>query len=171
MSKVIAFEVNDNRVEYKLGKSDRTILIDTGDINLPVKLSDAMDKLNDYFASMNATYGVKKLDEIDKVRTGSVEGDIALLRQTDIDVRKIINEAFNTCGEDEPDFYDICAAAFGTANCCSVSKKSGNYYFEDFLMALYPVIEAEYNVRVDKLKKKVSKYTVQKGKYSQKGRK
>jgi len=171
MAKTIDFEINDNRVEYRLGKSDRTILIDTGDINLPVRLSDAMDKLNDYFSNMNAKYGVTKLDEIGKVKTGSVEGDIALLRQTDIDVRKIINEAFNTCGESEPGFYDICAAAFGMANCCSVSKKTGNYYFEDFFIAIYPVIEAEYNVRVDKLKKKVSKYTVQKGKYSQKGRK
>ena len=170
MANVINFDISDNRVEYRLGQSDRTILIDTGDINLPVRLSAAMDSLNSYFTKMNNKFGVKTLEDIDKVKTGNVEDDVALLKQTDIDVRKIINAAFNTCSENEPDFYDICKAAFGEANCCSVSKKSGNYYFEDFLIALSPVIEAEYNVRVDKLKNKVAKYTAQKGKYSKKGK-
>lgn len=171
MANVINFDVNDNRVEYKLGKTGRSIFIDTGDINLPVRLADAMDNLSAYFSDMNTKFGVKELDDIDKVKTGSIENDIALLRKTDTDVRKIINAAFNNCSETASGFYDICAAAFGEANCCSVSKKSGNYYFEEFLAALYPVIEAEYNVRVEKLKKKVSKYTANKGKYSQKGRK
>ena len=119
---------------------------------------------------MNNKFGVKTLEDIDKVKTGNVEDDVALLKKTDIDIRKIINAAFNTCSENEPGFYDICNAAFGDANCCSVSKNSGNYYFEDFMIALYPVIEAEYNVRVDKLKNKVAKYTAQKGKYSKKGK-
>lgn len=50
MANVINFDINENRVEYRLGHSDRTILIDTGDINLPVRLSAAMDNLNSYLS-------------------------------------------------------------------------------------------------------------------------
>ena len=86
MANVINFDISDNRVEYRLGKSDRTILIDTGDINLPVRLSAAMDSLNSYFTKMNNKFGVKTLEDIDKVKTGNVEDDVALLKQTDIEI-------------------------------------------------------------------------------------
>jgi len=163
--KIINFNINDNKVEYTLGNG-RKIAFDTGDLNLPNRIFEATNKIADYMDEQKKEMGISTPEDVKKMKLENIEEVLKKLNEHDKTVRSYINEAFNTCNPDEEGYQDICYAAFGTANCVSPSRKTGNCYYEDFLECLYPIIEAEYGVRAEKLSKKVEKYTNNKGKHS-----
>ena len=163
-NKVINFNINDNKITYTLGNG-RTIAFDTGDLNLPTRIFDATNKIADYMDAQREKYGIKTTADVKKMKVDDIEKALKELEEQDKTVRNYINEAFNTCKEGEEGFQDICYAAFGTANCVSISRQTGNCYYEDFMDCLFPIIENEYGVRAEKLSKKVDKYTQNKGKH------
>lgn len=164
-TKTINFNIDDNKVEYTLANG-RKIAIDTGDINLPIRVFDALDAITNYLEEMGKKHNVKSVEDIQNMTSGDLYKDLEELRQEDIFVRDKINRAFNTCEPDEAGWQDVAYAAFGTANCVSISKITGHCYYEDFFDTFYPVIEAEFGVRTDNFAKTVDKYTAQKGKHS-----
>ena len=156
ISNVIDFNPDQNKKEYQLGNSGRKLLLDTADLNFPDRLNTALQNIDKYIKEMSDKYGIHNLDDVGKLSTGSTEGDITLLRETDKYIKEQLNAAFD---------YDVASVAFGKASCITVTA-SGEYFFENFLGAIYPVIEKEYNTRIKKLSRRVDKYTVKKGLHS-----
>lgn len=163
---IINFDINDNKVEYTLGNG-RTIAFDTGDLNLPNRIFEAINKISEYMEEQKKKMGIKTPEDVKKMKLGDLEQVLKELDEHDKTVRNYINEACNTCKPDEKGYQDICYAAFGTANCVSPSRITGNCYYEDFLeQCILPIIEKEFGVRSEQLSKKVEKYTNIKGKHS-----
>lgn len=153
---VIDFNPDQNKKEYKLGDSGRVLRLDTADLNFPDRLNNALQNIEGRIKELSDKYGIHNIDDIGNISTGSIEGDIAILRETDSFIKEQLNSAFD---------YDISSVAFGKASCITVTEK-GEYFFEAFLNAVYPVIEKEYNTRVKRLSKRVEKYTSKKGLHS-----
>lgn len=166
--KIINFNLDDNKVHYTLGNG-RKIAIDAGDMNLPQRIFTAHEEITEYLDKIKEEHNVKTVDDVKNMPTGDLKKDLAQLSESDKFVRDKLNRAFNTCEPGEAGWQDICFAAFGTANCISISRTTGNMYFEDFLeVVIYPIVEAEFGARSDTLKKQIDKYTRQKGKHSKK---
>lgn len=153
---VIDFNPDQNKKEYRLGESDRVLKLDTADLNFPDRLNEALQSIENRIKELSDKYGIRDINDVGHISTGSVEGDIALLRETDAFIKEQLNNAFD---------YDISGVAFGKASCITVTQK-GEYFFEAFLNAIYPVVENEYSTRVKRLSKRVEKYTVKKGLHS-----
>lgn len=118
------------------GDENCVIRINTTDFNLPKRLKDAYDSIQETIGE----YEGKNSAE-----------DIAAF---DVKVRKIINEAFGS---------DICTPAFGSANLFSITN-NGNYIFENFLEALLPVIQADIEeaAQAAQVRPEVQKYLEEK---------
>ena len=165
---IVNFNLDENKITYTLGNG-RKMAIDTGDFNLPDKIFEAHEAITEYFDKQKDEHNIKSVEDIHNMSSGDLMKDLEMLRANDKFVRDKLNRALNTCEPDEAGWQDVCAAAFGTANCMTISRVTGNMYYEDFLdKVIYPIVEAEFGVRTDKLTKKVEKYTSQKGKHSTK---
>ncbi len=138
---VINFEIE--KTKFRLGNSDKVIEIDTGDLNFVTRFTDAQSKISAYLETLN-------------INTGSTEKDVEALKQADLFMKEQINYIFD---------YDVSSAVFGNASCMSVTKK-GEYYFENFIGAILPVIEHEFGVRIDKMSTRAKQYMQMKGKFS-----
>lgn len=153
---VIDFNPDQNKKEYRLGNSDRVLCVDTADLNFPDRLNTALQNIDGHIKNLSEKYGIHDIDDVGKLSTGSVESDIALLRETDKYIKEQLNSAFD---------YDISSVAFGKASCITVTP-TGEYFFENFLNAIYPVVEKEYKTRIKRLTKRMDKYTAKKGLHS-----
>lgn len=149
--KVLNFEIKKTR--YYLGNSDRFVEVDEGDMNFPVRIKQIRKEINDYIDRLKAKYGIKDIDDIANVKTGNEEEELQIISDTDLFIKDRLNYAFD---------YDVSSAAFGSASCLSVTE-NGEYYFENFLNSILPVIEATFGVRIDKLSVRIKKYTDKKG--------
>lgn len=149
--KVINFEIEKTR--YRLGNSDRYIEIDDGDLNLPVRFQEIGEDIQKYFNELKDKFGIKDLNDVNNISTGDIAKDVEELKNTDAFVKEKINYAFG---------YDVSSVAFGSASCISTTK-NGEYYFENFLNAVLPLIEKEFDVRIKKVSTKAQAYIKQKG--------
>lgn len=101
--------------EYALnGDESNTIKIMISDLNLIVRINDMQEKLSDIAAGFE-----------DMTANQVMEMDSA--------VRELINTAFGT---------DVCTAAFGKVNCCSVLE-GGKLLFEGFVESLSALVRSE----------------------------
>lgn len=153
--KVLDFNIK--KTKYRLGNSDRYIEIDDGDVNLPVRIQDAMNNIQSYMDELKKKYGTTDLEHINKVSTGDTEKDIEVLKEADLYVKNQINYAFD---------YDVSSVVFGAASSFSVTKNGDQYYFENFLNSLLPMIEKEFGIRAQAMSLRAKSYTAQKGTYS-----
>lgn len=150
--KTIQFQIEKTR--YYFPDKAHYIEIDAGDINLPTRLVEARKQIIEYSTNFAKELGVDNLDDVSKVGTGDIDKDIAVLRGVDDFIRERINYIL----DDENGAQN----AFGAASCISVTK-NGEYYFENFLNALIDVVNAEFNIRIDKTKSRIKTYTDKKG--------
>ncbi len=140
----IDFEVE--RTPVRLGKSNRYFYIDFNDFNFPSRLDKARKEIIS-FLNKYKDLTTKKL---------SADESIKLIDDVDKNIRSAINNAFG---------YDVCSDVFGIASVISVNK-NGECYYEMFFNSLLPLVEKQYNVRIDKLSTRTRSYLAQKGKYS-----
>lgn len=155
-AKVLGFELEKTR--YRLGNSDRYIEIDDGDANLPARIVEAQENIRAYVQRLRDE-GLAPAEDGKTATTGDLEKDLALLSEADTYIREQIDYAF-----DAP----VSAVAFGRASCLSVTK-GGEYYFENFMNAFLPMIEAEFGTRINRLSLRAQAYTGRKGQHGAPG--
>lgn len=73
-----------------------------------------------------------------------------IMSSCDKEIREQINYIFGN---------DVCAAAFGTTNC--LSPAGGNLLYQNFLDALFPILEKDISAEKVKMEKNIKKYTSQ----------
>lgn len=152
----INFNPDENKVKYQLGDSDKYIEFDSGDLNFPVRIDKAISDIQTFTDSFAKEHGVTDINDIANIKSGNLDDDLNTIQVADTKIRGFLNEAFG---------YDVSSIAFGICNCLTVTR-NGDYYFENFLKAIYPVVEDEYNVRLKTVTKRINKYTQVKGQHS-----
>lgn len=152
--KVINFEIEKEK--FRLGNCDKYIEFDTGDIFIPERFSTAKKEITEYIEDLRKKYNIKDIDDISNIDTGNVQEDIKAIREADEFVKSKIDYIFNE---------EVSKNAFGNASCLTATKK-GEYYFENFLNAVIPIIEEEFDVRLNKVSVRAKHYLDNKGKYS-----
>lgn len=73
-----------------------------------------------------------------------------IMSSCDKEIREQINYIFGN---------DVCTAAFGTTNC--LSPAGGNLLYQNFLDALFPILEKDISAEKVKMEKNIKKYTSQ----------
>ncbi|MBO5726955.1 MAG: hypothetical protein J6S00_07840 [Clostridia bacterium] len=149
----IDFEIE--RTPVRLGKSGRVFYMDFNDTNFPVRLQEGREEIAKFFESKSTELGISNFDEI---KTNNLENEdiqkiIATTKEIDDFIKSKIDYIFG---------YEVSKDVFGTASSVSVTK-NGEYYFDNFLNALLPLIEREYQVRIKATNERVRKYTDRKG--------
>lgn len=141
MSKI---DFNIEGKTYKLGNSDKEITLFPADASFPDRLEQAYSEIEKYISNLknaeDTNVMLKQISETDKY------------------IRSKIDYAFG---------YEISQTVFGCVSAASLDE-NGFYLFEKFISAMLPVIEKEFNNRLDKLNKRVKSYTDKKGIYSSK---
>lgn len=149
-----SIDFETERTPVRLGKSGKCFYVDFNDIGFPVRLSEARDEIIAYLEAKQKEYGIEDINN-PKPNTGTVEDNIAALRDLDNNIRAAINKAFG---------YDVCKDVFGIVYVTGITE-SGECYYEKFFNAILPLIEKQFNVRVDKFSTRTKSYLAQKGKH------
>ena len=151
-------DFDDGRIEYRLGKTGRSIFLNPADVDFAKRLTEAKNNIEKKFDELKQKHKLPKdlaLDDVGSVDTGDIETDLNVMRETSEYIKGQLNYAFD---------YDVSAAAFGNASCLSVTK-NGEFYFENFLNCVLPAIEKEFGVRIDKIKVRTKAYLDRKGQH------
>lgn len=150
---VIDFETE--RTPVRLGKSDRYFYMDFNDTNFPVRLKEGRQEIGDYLENKRQELGVEDISEIktDNLSVEEIESIIQVTKDIDQFIKAKMDYIFG---------YEISEDVFGVASCVSVTR-NGEYYFDNFLNALLPLVEREYQVRMHATNERIKKYTDRKG--------
>ena len=148
---VISLDIQRDR--YYLGDTDKFIEIDSADMNFPSRMAEAYHSIEDYFEKIRKKYNLKDTDDLKDIKTGDVIEELGVFSEADKYIKDKIDYVFD---------YDVSSVVFGKASCLSVTAK-GEYYFENFLNSIMPIIEKTFNVRLKKLNTRVRSYTNRKG--------
>lgn len=97
------------------GDENCVIKVQVTDFNLPKRINDAVIEIEAL---------------VEKVKSNSSIEEIVVF---DGEIRKIINDIFGS---------DICTAAFGKANVCTIAS-NGEPIFANFFNAMIPIIKAD----------------------------
>lgn len=150
---VVDFETEKTPV--RLGKSDRYFYMDFNDTNFPVRLKEAREEIGSFLEEKRKELGVEDVSQL-KSKTPSledIEKTIAISNEIDSFIKRKIDFIFG---------YNISDTVFGSASSVSVTR-NGDYYFDNFLNSVLPLVEREYNVRLKVANEKVKSYTDRKG--------
>ena len=150
-----AVDFETEKTAVRLGKSDRFFYMDFNDINFPARFKKGREDIGDFLEKKRVELGVDDFGELQPNNESIEEIDkiINLLGEVDSYVKGTIDYMFG---------YPISKDVFGCASCLSVTRK-GEYYFDNFLNAVLPLIEREYQVRIKASNEKIRKYTDKKG--------
>lgn len=150
---VVEFE--SEKTPVRLGKSDRYFYMDFNDTNFPVRLKQAREEIATFLEEKREELGVDNINELQaKEHTvEEIEKTIAISNEIDAFIKSKINYIFG---------YDISKDVFGIASSVSVTRK-GDYYFDSFLNSVLPLVEREYQVRIQATNERIRKYTDKKG--------
>lgn len=149
----IDFEIS--RTPVRLGKSDRVFYMDFNDTNFPVRLQEARKDIASFLESKRKELGINDLSDLSPKEHSleEVEKMLAIKEEIEDYIRKKINYMFA---------YDVCNDVFGLASVVSVTEK-GEYYFDNFLNCVLPLVEKEYGIRIKATNEKVKAYLDKKG--------
>lgn len=149
----VDFDVEKTPV--RLGKSDRYFYMDFNDTNFPVRLKQGREDIAKFLEEKRQELGVEDITELQaKEHTvEEIEKTIAISNEIDSFIKNKVNYIFG---------YDISATVFGIASSVSVTR-NGEYYFDNFLNSVLPLVEREYQVRIKATNERIKKYTDRKG--------
>lgn len=149
----IDFEIE--RTPVRLGKSGRVFYMDFNDTNFPVRLQEGRNEIGKFLESKSAELGINDISDLDadKLNTDDIDKILQITKGIDDFIKSKIDYIFG---------YEISKDVFGIASSVSVTK-NGEYYFDNFLNALLPLIEREYQVRMKATNERVKQYTDRKG--------
>lgn len=150
-----AVDFETEKTAVRLGKSDRYFYMDFNDINFPARFKKGREDIAEFLEKKRIELGIDDFDETQPKNESveEVERIINLSSEVDNHVKSVIDYMFG---------YPISKDVFGCASCLSVTRK-GEYYFDNFLNAVLPLIEREYQVRIKASNEKIRKYTDKKG--------
>lgn len=151
------FTVNfeTERTPVRLGKSDRYFYMDFNDTNFPVRLKQGREDIANFLEEKRTELGVEDISQLQaKEHTvEEIEKTIAISNEIDAFIKNKVNYIFG---------YDISKDVFGIASSVSVTRQ-GDYYFDSFLNSVLPLLEREYQVRIQATNERIRKYTDKKG--------
>lgn len=145
------------RTPIRIKGTDTYFYMDFGDTDFPNRLLKGRKEIAEFFESKREELGVENITDV-KIRDYSVEEIEHILevsKEIDNFIKNQINNIFG---------YDVCKDVFGIASSISVSRQ-GEYYFDNFLNSVLPIVEKEYDVRINATNERIKKYTDQKGKH------
>ena len=149
----IGFEVE--KTPIRLGKSDRFIYMDFNDTNFPARLMQGREEIANFLEEKRKELGIEDISQLQakEYTLEEIEKTIAISNEIDSFIKNKVNYMFG---------YDISKEAFGIASSVSVTRK-GEYYFDSFLNSILPLVEREYQVRIQASNERIRKYTDKKG--------
>ena len=148
-------EFEAEKTPVRLGQSDRYFYMDFNDTNFPVRLMEGRQDIAKFLEEKRKELGVEDISQLQaKEHTvEEIEKTIAISNEIDAFIKSKVNYIFG---------YDISADVFGIASSVSVTRK-GEYYFDSFLNSVLPLVEREYQVRIQATNERIRKYTDKKG--------
>lgn len=147
----IGFEIEKTPV--RLGKSDKYIYIDFNDTNLPVRLQEARENISKYFEDKKTELNIDENLSADNYSIEEIDQILKVKKEFEKYIRSQLDYIFG---------YKICDDVFGISSVISVNKK-GEYYFDNFLNSILPLIEKEFDIRLKATSEKVKYYLDRKG--------
>lgn len=149
----VDFETEKTAV--RLGKSDRYFYMDFNDTNFPIRLKQGRDDIAKFLEEKRTELGIEDISELQvkEHTTEEIEKTIAISNEIDAFIKNKVNFIFG---------YNISKDVFGIASSVSVTRK-GEYYFDSFLNSVLPLVEHEYQVRIQATNERIKKYTDRKG--------
>ena len=150
-----AVDFETEKTAVRLGKSDRYFYMDFNDTNFPVRLKQGREEIAEFLERKRQELGVEDVSQLQaKEHTvEEIEKTIAISNEIDSFIKSKVNFIFG---------YDISNDVFGIASSVSVTRK-GEYYFDSFLNSVLPLVEREYQVRIQATNERIRKYTDKKG--------
>ena len=150
-----AVDFEAERTPVRLGKSDRYFYMDFNDTNFPIRLKQGREDIATFLEEKRAELGVEDVGQLQaKEHTvEEIEKTIAISTEIDNFIKNKVNFIFG---------YDVSKDVFGIASSVSVTR-NGEYYFDSFLNAVLPLVEKEYQVRIQATNERIKKYTDRKG--------
>lgn len=150
-----AVDFEAERTPVRLGKSDRYFYMDFNDTNFPVRLKQGREDIATFLEKKRTELGVEDIGQLQaKEHTvEEIEKTIAISTEIDNFIKSKVNFIFG---------YDVSKDVFGIASSVSVTR-NGEYYFDNFLNSVLPLVEREYQVRIKATNERIKKYTDRKG--------
>ena len=150
-----AVDFEAERTPVRLGKSDRYFYMDFNDTNFPVRLKQGREEIANFLEEKRQELGVEDISQLQAKEHTVEEIEKAMQISDNIDsfIKDRINYIFG---------YDVSKDVFGNASSVSVTRK-GEYYFDNFLNSVLPLVEREYKVRIQATNERIRKYTDKKG--------
>ena len=150
-----AVDFETEKTPVRLGKSDRYFYMDFNDTNFPVRLKQCREDIANFLEEKRVELGVQDISQLQaKEHTvEEIEKTIAISNEIDTFIKNKVNYIFG---------YDISKDVFGMASSVSVTRQ-GDYYFDSFLNSVLPLVEREYQVRIQATNERIRKYTDKKG--------
>lgn len=150
-----AVDFETEKTAVRLGKSDRYFYMDFNDTNFPIRLKQGRDDISKFLEEKRVELGIEDISELQaKDHTiEEIEKTIAISKEIDSFIKSKLNFIFG---------YGISKDVFGEASSVSVTCK-GEYYFDSFLNSVLPLVEREYQVRIQATNERIRKYTDRKG--------
>lgn len=143
-SEEYSVDIGAERTPIRIKGTDRYFYMDFGDTEFPNRLNKARKEIISFRESQKA-----------EKEAANREETLAVLESLDGNIRSALNKAFG---------YDVCADVFGDVSTIGITA-GGEFYFENFVNALIPIIEKEYGVRLNRMSTRTQTYMSQKGKY------
>lgn len=150
-----AVDFEAEKTPVRLGKSDRYFYMDFNDTNFPVRLKQGREEIAEFLESKRQELGVEDISQLQaKEHTvEEIEKTISISSEIDAFIKSKVNFIFG---------YDVSKDVFGIASSVSVTRQ-GDYYFDSFLNSVLPLVEREYQVRIQATNERIRKYTDKKG--------
>lgn len=150
-----AVDFETEKTAVRLGKSDKYFYMDFNDTNFPVRLKQGREDIANFLEKKRVELGVEDISQLQaKEHTvEEIEKTIAISNDIDRFIKNKVDFIFG---------YEISKDVFGVASSVSVTRK-GEYYFDSFLNSVLPLVEREYQVRIQATNERIRKYTDKKG--------
>ena len=150
-----AVDFDVEKTPVRLGKSDRYFYMDFNDTNFPIRLKQGREDIANFLEEKRQELGIEDISELQSKEhtVEEVEKTIAISNEIDTFIKNKVNYIFG---------YDISSIVFGNASSVSVTR-NGEYYFDNFLNSVLPLVEREYQVRIQATNERIKKYTDRKG--------
>jgi hypothetical protein len=150
-----SFDFETERTPVRLGKSDRYFYMDFNDTNFPSRLKQGREDISKYLEEKRKELGIEDINQLQaKEHTiEEIEKTINISNEIDSFIKNRMNYIFG---------YDVSRDVFGDTSSVSVTRK-GEYYFDNFLNSVLPLVEREYQVRIQATNERIKKYVDKKG--------
>lgn len=138
-------DLGNTGTPIRIKGSKNVFYMDFGDVEFPNRLNKAKKQI------INLLNEQKRKTE----KKLNFEENLAVLDETDKGIKAALNKAFN---------YNVSDVVFGALSSIGITP-NGEFYFENFINSIIPIVEKEYNTRMSKMSSRSQMYMSQKGQH------